>query len=89
MEEPNGESWTGFQSLHSDRGYFIIYRENSNKVTEELETFLDDGVTVQIKSLTDMSYSTIQIAGKSGRISFSLPEKNCFDIYEYIIIKGV
>lgn len=88
-EEPNGESWTGFQSLHSDRGYFIIYRENSNKVTEELETFLDDGVTVQIKSLTDMSYSTIQIAGKSGRISFSLPEKNCFDIYEYIIIKGV
>lgn len=84
-EEPDGESWTGFQSLLPGKGYFIIYRENNNEPTGELETFLDEGTTVEVKSLTDKNYSSVQKVGKSGRISFLLPERNSFDIYEYII----
>ena len=26
-DEPSGRSWTGFQSLNGDRGYFIFFRE--------------------------------------------------------------
>ncbi len=82
-EEPSGESWTGFQSLHPGRGYFIIYREDNGSKDFQFKTFLDEDVTVEIKSLTDSQYSSVQTTGTSGEISFSLPEKNNFDIFEY------
>ncbi len=43
-KEPNGRSWTGFQSILSpDEGYLMIYRELNDTSTGFLKTYLPSG----------------------------------------------
>lgn len=84
-DEPSGVSWTGFQSIHSDRGYFIIYREDNRYDRQIIETFLEEGANVELQPLYGGKAVSCQVVGKSGAISFSLPEKNSFEIYKYRI----
>ena len=83
--EPSGRAWTGFQSLQDTGGYFIIFRENNETPVKTIETFLDEGVNVELQSLQGNKVVSSQKAGKSGMLTFSLPEKNSFEIYKYIL----
>ena len=84
-DEPSGVSWTGFQSIHPDRGYFIIYREDNRYDRQLIETFLEEGTEVELQPLYSENDVSRQIAGKSGAITFSLSERNSFEIYKYRI----
>ncbi|MDD2475293.1 MAG: alpha-galactosidase [Dysgonamonadaceae bacterium] len=83
--EPNGRGWTGFQSLQDSEGYFIIFRENNDISVKMIETFIDEGIDVELQSLQGERVTSTQKTGKSGMLTFSLPEKNSFEIYKYII----
>jgi alpha-galactosidase len=47
-EEPEGFTWTGFQSIQNRRGYILLFRENSDKYKKAIHTILPDGVRIRM-----------------------------------------
>jgi alpha-galactosidase len=45
-DEPSGRSWTGFQSIQKNKGYFIIFREANDASKFEMQTWLKEGSIV-------------------------------------------
>ncbi|WP_240183084.1 alpha-galactosidase [Pedobacter jeongneungensis] len=86
-EEPSGRSWTGFQSLQKDRGYLIVFRENTADGIGMLETWLPENVKIQLKPLLGKGKSMIQATGRKGSIKVELPAKNDFVMYSYTILR--
>ena len=86
-EEPSGRSWTGFQSIQKDKGYFIFYRENTIKSVGFVKTWLEEGVKVQCTPILGTGKTTIKTIGREGSIDVELPNSNEFVMYKYKIIK--
>ena len=86
-DEPSGRSWTGFQSLKGDKGYLIIYRENTPIETTEIETWLSEGVTVKCTPLMGHGKAMTTVIGKKGILKVSLPTINDYVVYKYEIVK--
>ncbi len=87
-EEPNGRSWTGFQSVASpNTGYFIVYREDNARPAALLDTFLPEGSKVSFTLLAGDGISFSATAEARGAVRFSLPYKNQFAIYQYQILQ--
>lgn len=86
-DEPSGRSWTGFQSLKRDKGYLIIYRENTPIETTEIETWLSEGVTVKCTPLMGHGKAMTTVTGKKGILKVSLPTINDYVVYKYEIVK--
>jgi len=85
-EEPSGKSWTGFQSIQKDRGYFIVFRENTPDETGVLETWLPENVKIQLQPLMGSGKPIIQTTGRKGCLKVTLPGINAFVMYSYTII---
>lgn len=87
-DEPSGRSWTGFQSMTcQDKGYFIVYREDNDRQKAWLQTWLTPGEHVQLEKIAGQGASFVSQIDENGRLSFFLPEKNQFAIYQYKIEK--
>ncbi|WP_293789838.1 alpha-galactosidase [uncultured Pedobacter sp.] len=86
-EEPSGKSWTGFQSVQQDRGYFIVFRENTPERTGILETWLPEKVKIQLKPLLGRGKQMIQTTGRKGALKIALPVINDFVLYSYTVLK--
>lgn len=87
-EEPSGRAWTGFQSITSDNtGYFIVYREDNNRLSASLPTFLKSGQNLELRLVAGKGKNFTTTAAEGGHITFELPEKNQFAIYQYQISK--
>ncbi|MET7000304.1 alpha-galactosidase [Chitinophaga defluvii] len=84
-QEPDGQSWTGFQSIQQGRGYIIVYRENNNSSAAFLKTFFAMGTKVSFRPLIGKGKPFVAVAGDDGRIRFSLPSLNSYALYEYKI----
>lgn len=86
-EEPSGRSWTGFQSILSDReGYLLIYREAVPSDEGVVETFLTEGRKITLTRLLGYGPSKErQTVGRKGSLRVSLPAENSFVLYKYAI----
>lgn len=86
--EPSGRSWTGFQSIgEGGRGYVIVYREDNERQSSQLRTWLPEGAKVRFTAVLGAGKSFRATAGEDGTVSFSLKEKNSFAMYRYEIVK--
>jgi hypothetical protein len=83
-EEPSGCSWTGFQSICSEKeGYVIVYREASEKTESFVKTWLSEGRKVKFTPvLGDGKAFTVRVE-RNGEVRFALPEKNSYVLYRY------
>ena len=86
-EEPSGRSWTGFQSLKEDNGYFIFYRENTIESIGYVKTWLEEGVKVKCIPILGTGKAIKTTIGHKGIIKVELPKTNSFVMYKYKIIK--
>ncbi len=82
-DEPNGFSWTGFQSMHKDYGYLLIFRENNDRDEQMVPTWLEAGQKVTLTPvLGEGSYGSQKVSD-TGSLKFNLPEKNTWCLYRY------
>ena len=83
-EEPSGCSWTGFQSICSEKeGYVIVYREASEKTESFVKTWLSEGRKVKFTPvLGDGKAFTVRVE-RNGEVRFALPEENSYVLYRY------
>lgn len=86
-DEPNGYSWTGFQSIKGNEGYLLIYRELSKSKEGKIKTFLPAGHVVDLEHvLGDVSKkkTTVRVAA-DGTIPIVLFNTNSFEMLRYRI----
>ena len=87
-EEPDGPSWTGFQSVKDRTGYFIFFRENNPQPAGVIETWLPEGVKVKCTPMLGYGAATFtQTAGRKGTLNIEIPRVNSYVVYKYEIIK--
>ncbi|QPH40115.1 alpha-galactosidase [Pedobacter endophyticus] len=84
-DEPSGRSWTGFQSLKGNQGYFIFYRENTAEAVGTVKTWLPAGTTVKCTPVLGNGKAIKTTIAKNGSIEVTLPKINDFVMYRYEI----
>jgi len=83
-EEPSGRSWTGFQSICSDKeGYVLVYREASERGDAFVKTWLSEGVKVKFTPVLGYGKAFTAKVDRNGEIRFALPEENSYALYRY------
>lgn len=86
-DEPNGKSWTGFQSIGEDTGYFIVYREFNDAADYKMNTWLEPGITIALDPVLGEGAGFTATIDEEGKIPFSLQHKNSYSLYKYKMIK--
>lgn len=84
-DEPSGRSWTGFQSVQGNKGYFIFYRENTPEITALVKIWLPAGTKIKCIPVLGNGKAFHTTVSKNGSIEVSLPNINDFVLYRYQI----
>jgi hypothetical protein len=88
--EPNGYSWTGFQSLINEHsGYLLVFREKNSESSCFLKTLLTPDKPVVLTPILGKGKVTKAIPGAGREIRFELPEEFSYCLYKYIIGDGL
>lgn len=83
-QEPDGKSWTGFQSIGDNgSGYLLIYREGNENASIEMDTFLEPGAAVTLKRVTGQGRDFTCRTGPEGKVTFHLPAPFNYVVYRY------
>lgn len=84
-DEPNGNSWTGFQSVKEQSGYLLIFRENHPSSTAFIKTWLKEGSKVKCTPVMGTGKAFSAKVGFEGSLQFTLPARNSLVLYNYEI----
>ncbi len=82
--EPDGFSWTGFQSLTGEgEGYLLVLREHTGEAATDLATWLEPGCQVRLTRLAGEGADGVFAVDGQGRLPVSLPNPFSFAFYRY------
>jgi len=87
-EEPSGRSWTGFQSIKGNQGYFIFFRENSPDAAALIKTWLPENIKVRLTPVHGNGKSMTRKTGRNGVVNVKLPAINSFAMYKYELLNN-
>lgn len=82
-EEPDGKSWTGFQSMNGQKGYLLVFRENNAENHRQLASHFQPGNQVIFTSVIGQGEDFESIIDKGGKLKVELPEKNSYSLWKY------
>jgi len=82
-EVPSGKSWTGFQSLHSNSGYVVVYREMNSKKCSQLKLWNLVERKIIFQHIIGQGKNFSCTSDKEGRVEFSLPRPFTYALYSY------
>lgn len=83
-EEPSGRSWTGFQSLMSEKeGFILVFREDTASKKGNIRTWLPAGARVHLTPVLGCGGKTRAKVSPEGCIKLKLNKKNSFSLYKY------
>jgi hypothetical protein len=85
-DEPDGFSWTGFQSLTGEReGYLLVLREHTAEANAALATWFEPGCRVRLTGLAGEGTDGAFSVDDQGRLPVSLTNPLSFAFYRYTI----
>lgn len=84
-EEPSGSSWTGFQSVQDQEGYFLVFRELNQRKKAALSTWLSPNQSVELTAVMGNGKSFTTKTDGEGRLEFQLPAQHSFALYRYVL----
>lgn len=82
-EEPNGASWTGFQSLTATGGYLLIIRENSTEASHGYRLWGGLKKALILKPVLGDGEPGTVAPDATGKYNFVLPRQHSFVLYSY------
>lgn len=86
-DEPSGKSWTGFQSITSDKeGFLLIFREDTPDGQEVIKTWLPAGKRVSLQPIAGAGKAADVVITKESRLPVTLPAANSFGLYRYKVL---
>jgi len=84
-QEPSGLSWTGFQSIQKDHGYFLIFREKNQNKAAKIKTWLKPGQKIRCELILGQGKNFNAKTNEESEIKFTLPAEFSFALYIYRI----
>ena len=87
-EEPSGRSWTGFQSVKGNHGYFIFFRENTPDDKGSINTWLPEQVKIKLTPLLGDGKSVTLKTGPRGVVNVKLAGINTYALYKYELLNN-
>ncbi|NCC47150.1 MAG: alpha-galactosidase, partial [Bacteroidia bacterium] len=85
-DKPSGRSWTGFQSIQENHGYFLIFREKNAHDSKPLNTWLKPGTKIRLELILGKGESFNTQVDENNQIIFTLGAENSYSLYKYVII---
>lgn len=86
--EPNGASWTGFQSMVNEKeGYLLILREYNQSDTGAMKLYDLAGKKIKCKHITGQGKDFNAKVATDGKVTFALPTAHSFGLYKYQVIE--
>ena len=83
-DQPNGTTWTGFQSIVSDKeGYLLVFREYNKIDQAEMKLYDLAGKKIKCKQITGQGKDTTIKVDAEGKATFKLPAAHNFALYHY------
>ena len=82
-DEPQGTSWTGFQSIGDNQGYFIIYREFNNRDHADIKVRELGGKRIKCTHICGNGKDFESKVTEEGMLTFELPKKFSYALYKY------
>jgi alpha-galactosidase len=83
-KEPNGTSWTGFQSMRNEkRGYVLVFREYNPTGQGEMSLYDLASQSVTFEHVCGQGKDFRTKTGPKGEVTFRLPSKHSFALYQY------
>jgi len=84
--EPDGTSWTGFQSLLSEKeGYLLVFREYNQTNQGKIALYDLAGKYIQCQHLCGQGKDFSIKVERDGQVTFSLPAAHSFGLYRYLV----
>ena len=85
-EEPDGTSWTGFQSILNDKeGYLLIFREYNPANHEDITLYDLASKYMRCQHLCGQGADFNIKVNRNGQVTFSLPAAYSFGLYRYLV----
>lgn len=85
-DEPDGRSWTGFQSITGDdNGYLLLYRELNEMPQGSVATWLPKGSEVVLTRVLGNGSNHSVSPGNNGIIPITIDSPNDFVMYRYLV----
>ncbi|SOD99317.1 alpha-galactosidase [Spirosoma fluviale] len=86
-DEPSGKSWTGFQSIRSEKeGFLLVFREDTPNAQETVKTWLPAGKRVRLQTVAGAGKAFEQVVTGEGNLLMTLPAANNFALYRYTVM---
>ncbi|WP_375444783.1 alpha-galactosidase [uncultured Fibrella sp.] len=86
-DEPSGKSWTGFQSIRSEKdGFLLVFREDNAEPQQAIRTWLPAGKRVRLQPVSGRGKALELAVSADGRLPVTLPTANSFGFYRYTIL---
>ena len=83
-QEPDGRSWTGFQSILNDyEGFLLVYREENEKDNALVQTWLQEGDRIVLTPIFGEGPNLETTVQTDGKVQFTLSRKNDYQLYRY------
>jgi len=84
-EEPSGTGWTGFQSLHEDEGYLLVFREWNQQPEHTVHLWDMADKTVTCTALLGHGKDFTAQTDADGAVTFQLPGPYTWALYKYTV----
>lgn len=84
-EEPNGMTWTGFQSILKNGGYLLVFRENTPSPQAMIKTWLPKDRDVELIPMIGSGKKIVTKVSSAGEVKISLDTPNSYALYKYIL----
>ncbi len=85
-DEPSGESWCGFQSIHDSRGYLLLYRENNSQNIHTFKLYVKPYATLVLHPVFKGKGIQQKVkADMNGNVNFQINTPRDFVMYNYEI----
>jgi hypothetical protein len=82
--EPDGNQWTGFQSIINEKeGYILVFREDNTSSKKAVKTWLPSGKKANFKLVAGTGKAFESQVLEGGNVVFELPHKNSYALFSY------
>lgn len=84
-DEPDGTTWTGFQSIRDEGGYLLLFREYNQRESADLSLWGLPSRRITCKVVAGHGASFEAETDRAGQLTFRLPGPHTFALYEYAV----
>lgn len=84
--EPDGRSFTGFQSVRGTEGYIIVYRENNHDNSCKVKTWFPANTKIRLDLVIGTGQSFTSMSDANRLVDFSISDPDSYALYRYEVI---